>query len=106
MPMEVLFYVDENKLWFFSFTILFGKKQLLRLAELRGALSCLPACCMCYTARRAAVSEFAEFHSDLLPKGKRPMFSKRIDHLHEAAKQFFWHHSLCKAISGVQDEVY
>lgn len=84
------------KLWFISFTILFGKKQLFRLKELRGALSCLYVCCMCYNSPRAGVSELAEFHSDLLPKGKRPMFRKRINHLHEESKQFFWHHFLCR----------
>lgn len=61
---------------------------------------------MCYNVPRAAVYEFAEFHSDLLSKGKRPMFNNRIDHLHETAKQFSWHRSFHKAIPGVQDEVY
>lgn len=107
MPMEVLFCMDElPNCGLFHLPSFFGKKQLFRLAEPRGALSCLQACCMCCNSPRAAVSEFAEFHSDLLSKEIRPVFSKRIDHLHEASKQFFWHHSLCRAISGEQDEVY
>lgn len=94
MPMEVLFYVDELlNCGLFHLPSFLGRSTFLFTG-------------LWYNAPGAAVSEFAEFHSDLLPKGKRPTFSKRIDNLHEATKQFFGQHFLCKAISGVQDEVY
>lgn len=104
--MPILLHRWTVKSWCTSFAILFGRKRVFRLAGLFGALSNLQASCMCYNVPRAAVSEFAEFHSDLLSKGKRPMFNNRIDHLHETAKQLSWHRSFHKAIPGVQDEVY
>lgn len=87
MPVEVFFYTDGTiKLWCTLFAILFGRKRVFKLVGLFGALSYLQASCMCYNVPRAAVSEFAEFHSDLLPKRKRPTFSNRIDRLHDATK--------------------
>lgn len=83
MPVEVLFYPDKLLNCGVLHLPSFLGERVFRLAGLSAACSRLEASCLGYTVPRAAGSEFAELHSDVLSKGKRPLLSNRIERLPE-----------------------